>query len=1089
MSLLDDLRGLDVSGIVNARAGITLAIDGPELRGLIAHGPVGALGEVGDKLQELRALCDDPGALFSALLGAVGGLAGGLGPDAFPVARYVGAVAEGGRIVADLLREVDGTPESWLRALKLPVADGLTAMGRGIEDFGRATLGDAGRFTHAMALAGKGFAAEPAALVEQGLSFLLPFGGADVGALRRLLDGTLPMLAGFTLPATRTAGLLAAFADVRAAAASASSDSPVQAAVTAALARLGEARAATLSQIRRDLLALQARLTGLRLPQALAPLAAAADTFRTGEVGFREMMDELRGFIRAAREEIDTLDAAKVEDLVAMFEERLAAIEANAKTEVETRIDALADELIAYVRSFLGHLHLSELRDAIHTRFQAIADAIRGAELDRIAREAHERLAGLRARLAAPDLGDQLRAPLQQVAQVVAQAVAAISGALGAIAAAVTALVDQARVLLDQAVTLLQGFKAALDEVVAAIDGLGIAAATQGILDRLAGLRQKAQDLLSGVELPEPLRPVVEQLVAELRALDLDALLLDPVRREAEKLTLSAALRGRLSAVLGEVDAALRNIVPASLIASIEAELERATAAFAALSSARLVAALQGLFASLADAVAKLDPVPALDVLRQPFAALLGAVDAARPDRLLRPVLDAYDGALGHLALPDPGAAATATDSFLGASADAMGKGMAAPLGPTIGVTVVAQPAAAGTPAPAPALPGLPADTRPGDFVRLLGMLPRKLREAVAALEAGKLAAAETAFARLTSGLAADLRGIEGALWDIEDRLDAGIEALLQPLAAAEVEAGFAIHGRLQLGPVEIDAAADALAAASPGAMRIELQAAMAPLRSEIRSTIAGLGPVAVAIESIAGGLERAVAGGEGGLAVFLDLLDPEPLALEVDALVIAAMNRFPELAVVLRDRIAGLLARFMALVRDYGPATLAIRFRRVVNAVREELDVLDPHRLVTDLDLVHAALREAVAAYDPAAIAAELRAVVLDLAATLRGIDVAAALGDVSFLDDAVSGLAAASPAAALQGVGDDLAAVGATLAELDPAAMLAAVDRLGPRVVEQFARAVAAVRAEIATLLESLHFAAAGGGASASVSVGGGD
>ncbi|PZW43009.1 hypothetical protein C8P66_11734 [Humitalea rosea] len=1083
MSLLDDLQGLDLSGIVNARASITVTIDGPDLRGLIEHGPIGALGDIGDRLEELRALGDDPTALFGALLGAVGGLAGGFSADGFPVARYVSAVAEGGKVVADLLREVDGTPASWLRALKLPVGDGLSTIGRNIDDFGRATLGDTGRFTHAMALAGKGFSSDPAALIEQGLGFLLPFGGADLGGLRRLLDGTLPALAAFTLPATRTAGLLTALGDVRLAASGAGSDVAVQAAVTAALARLAEARAATVSQIRRDLLDLQGRLTGLRLPQVLAPLTTAAETFRTGEAGFREMMTELRGFIRGAKEDIDTLDAAKVEDLIAMFEEKLDAIEANAKAEVETRIDALADELIAYVRSFLGHLHLSELRDAMHSRFESAANAIRDAELDRFARQAQERLAGLRGLLSAGDLGDQLRAPLQQIAQVVAQAVTAISDALEAIAAAVTALVDQARALLEQAVELLHGFKAALDEVVAAIDGLGIESATQSILDRLSELRQKAQDLLSGVELPEPLRPVVEQLVEELRALDLDALLLDPVRQQAEKLTLSAALRGRLSAVLGEVDKALKNIVPASLIESIEAELNRATEAFASLSSARLVAELQGLFSTLADAVAKLDPVPALDVLRKPFVALLGAVDAVKPDNLLRPVLEAYDSALGHLALPDPAAAATSGDSFMSSSADTLGKGLTAPLGPTLG----AAPKAAGT--PTLALPGLPPGTRPGDFVRLLGLLPRKLKEAVAALEAGPLAEAETAFSRLTTGLAADLRGIEGALWDIEDRLDAGLEALLQPLAAAEVEAGFAIHGRLQLGPVQLDATADALAAASPGALRAELREAMAPLRVEIRRTISGLGPIAVAVESIAGGLERAVAGAEGGLAAFLDLLDPEPLALEVDALIIAAMDKFPVLALALRDRVAGLLARFSALVRDYGPAMLALRFRRVLNAVREELDVLDPHRLVADLDLVHAALREAVAAYDPAVIATEMRAAVLDLSATLRGIDVAAALGDLSFLDDAIAGLAAASPTAALQGVGADLEEIGATLAELNPGAMLEAVDRLGPRVVEQFARAVGAVRAEIATLLDSLQFAASGGSASASVSVGGGD
>ncbi|MBP0445833.1 hypothetical protein J8J14_13720 [Roseomonas sp. SSH11] len=1073
MTLLDDLRGLDLSGIMAARASITVSLEGPAVSGLVEHGPLGALGEVGDQLRELRALSEDPAALLGPLLGAVGGLAGTLRPADVPVEPYIRAVKEGAEAVSGLLRDVDGTPASWLRALKLPVGEALTSLLRGADEFDHVALADTGRFTHALALTAAGLPRQPAALVEQGLGMMLPFGDADLGALRRLLDGTLPALGSIALPAGRMAGLMTAIGEVR----DAATGPDAGPAVTAALGRLAEARKATLGQLRQDLLSLQARLSALRLPQAVAPITAAAGAFRTGESGFREMMEELRGLIRSTRSEIDALDAARVEELVALFEGMLDTLEADAKAAVEERVDALADELVAYVRSFLGHLHLAEMRGALHARFETYARAVRDADLDRFAREARERLAGLGGLISADDLGERLRAPLQAIAATIREVVNSVAEALQAIAAAVSSLVAQARGLLEQAAALLRGFKATLDEVVAAIDGMDIEGATQSILDRLSGLRRKAQDLLSGVELPEPLRPVVEQLVAELRALDLDALLLEPVRREAERLTLSDALRGRLSALLDEVSRALDNLVPASLVQGIEAELARATEAFAALSSARLVAALKRLLDELADAVAKLDPVPALEGLRAPFRGLLGAVDAVKPSTLLRPVLDAYDEAFARLVLPDPTAAGTATEGFLAQGAEQLGQGLTAPLGPTLGATP-------GTAAPSSSPPP-PAERRPGDFVRLLGTLPRRLKETVASLEAGPLGEAEAAFARLTTGLVRDLRGIEGVIWQIEDRVQDGLDTLLRPLSSAGLEAGFAVQARLQLGPLELDATADALAAASPDALRLELQGAMAPLRDEIRRTVAAVGDASAAAEAIAGRLQAALPQAGGGLAGFLDQLDPEPLAVEVDELVATALERLPPLALPLRGRIAALPLRVTGFVRDYGPAMLALRFRRVLDAVREELDGLNPHHLAADLDLVHAALREALATYDPAVIATGLREAVLDLSATLRGIDVAATLGELDFLDEAVAGLSAASPAAALEGVGEELEEIGATLTELDPRAMLEAVDRLGPRVVGEFGRAVEAVRAEIATLLEALHFAAAGGTASVSVRV----
>ena len=143
----------------------------------------------------------------------------------------------------------------------------------------------------------------------------------------------------------------------------------------------------------------------------------------------------------------------------------------------------------------------------------------------------------------------------------------------------------------------------------------------------------------------------------------------------------------------------------------------------------------------------------------------------------------------------------------------------------------------------------------------------------------------------------------------------------------------------------------------------------------------------------------------------------------------------------------------------------------------------MNPRRLAAELGEIHAAIRDAVAAYDPRLFAAEIDATLDEIAVSLRALSPAALLGDIDFLGDVVALVENAVPSAALEGVGDLLTEIGATIRGLDLAALVDAVEALGPRVIESFEDVVAAIRNELLALLELLRFSS--GSASASVSV----
>src|SRR5262249_30053940 len=136
----------------------------------------------------------------------------------------------------------------------------------------------------------------------------------------------------------------------------------------------------------------------------------------------------------------------------------------------------------------------------------------------------------------------------------------------------------------------------------------------------------------------------------------------------------------------------------------------------------------------------------------------------------------------------------------------------------------------------------------------------------------------------LTTGLARDLRRLQAELWEIEARLQTGLDDLLIPLNAAQFHAQGALQLHMSPGGFQVDAAMGAVALAGPERIRDALTDALALAvgRTQQAAASAG-GRTGTALEQIAQALERCrLSGVTHDLNALLAALDPEPIAAEL---------------------------------------------------------------------------------------------------------------------------------------------------------------------------------------------------------------
>ena len=648
----------------------------------------------------------------------------------------------------------------------------------------------------------------------------------------------------------------------------------------------------------------------------------------------------------------------------------------------------------------------------------------------------------------------------------------------------------------------------AIKQVTAAIDGLGVEQASQQIVDTLHKLRETAEKLLSSAPLPEPLRPVVEQLIHTLEGLDFDVVF-KPVHEAVAQIQVPPEISAKVTDALQKVKDILDHLIPAQLIASIEAEIKDALDEIRKFNPAKLLEGVTGYLNEAARFIDGLDPTGAISHIRGPFQAVLDAVDSVQPRKLLKPVIDGYNSVIGNIHIPGPDVAIQGLTSLFNSVGESVASAALSPLThlspegsaqvstpPGGGAGASSQPSTGGQPGSSASTPdtapaGPPAGgVRPGDIIRLFGYVPKRLREVLQALEAGPTGEVIHLIDSLTGGLARDLRRLQAVLRDVEKRLDQGLAQQLLPVGAAQVRAQLAVRAGFGEASAQARGSLDVLASVSPGAMQQALAPSIDAVRQRVRNlSHSAAGNADASIERIAFALENCqLARIATSLDAFLAALDPEPLAAELDAIVVAVLKKAPTLLKEIEDDIGTVATKLQGLIRELNPGNQAQKFLRVLDILREEFEVLNPARLADELGEIHSVIRGMVAAYDPAVFAEEIKAVLQEISQALHALDPSKLLGDLSFLNDIVNKIEQAIPTQALAAVGADLTELGNKLVEADPAGLLQAINNLGPRIVDAFQTAVEGIKKEVLALLESIKFAAANASASVSVSAGAG-
>jgi hypothetical protein len=1078
-TLLDDLKGLDLSAIVSARASITSAVNGADLQAVL-HGGVAqaALGDLGGALAELRAAFKDPASLLQPLVAGLGNLTGAIRPDQLPVGDFIEAVTRGGQVVGDITAAVRLDPAALQRLVGLSLDDVLGSTVGALQEATRTLTDEASALAHLIQVAEAGLPRDPRALVEIALGMLVPGGAGPLTQLRTGVDAILGVAGSLTIPPERVSGLVVALDAVTAAALS---EDPAR--LSHAVENLARIRASTIATLTDELNGVAARIDGLHLDTLVAPLVAASRAIETIEGGVLDLVARLRAMVAQARDVVKELDPAIVTDAVPKVFDFL---EDFVQREIAAPIDTMVERVRQWLRDLLAELPLRALRERLRGEFHAVAEAIAGADLGRYGDEVRAKLHSIRGALDATDLGAKVRTAAQDAAQKVRDALGAIDGAIKSIKTAVDAAAAEAAGILQRGADALASFKGEIDRITAAVDQLGIEEAAQSVTQALTDLREKAQALLAEAPLPEPLRPLVTQLVAQVEAIDLDKAILGPVHAATAELKLGDTLEQPIKAGLAALRDALDHLVPAQLVAAIEQEIGAALETLRAFDPATLVGKLDAHIEDAAHAITALDPSAIIGEIRKPFAALLDLLDALAPEKLLEPAFRAWDSAIGALQLPTPAAAVQRATQVVGSAGDRLRTVALAPMSQlAAGAEVVAREPTA-PPSPPPG--ATPADVKIGDVMRVLGYLPAKLHAAVTALDQSAAGEVLSALDAIGGRLATDLGRLADVMWGLEQTVRGALDDALAPLGAAELRADVAVQAHFTAGGAEVDLALDAVYDASPARVR---DALVGPLDTVIDHARAAAGQLAFAagteLDRVAHRMAASpLAAVTGSLDALVAALDVDALAADFEALVGEALESGLGFMGGAQAALVTARTRLKALVDEYNPAAQLMKFLSVVDVLRAELDVLNPRRIAADLGEVHGVIKAALSAYDPAAFAAEVSAILGDVAAKLRALEPGQLLGDLHFLDDIKAKIDAIVPATALAGVGDALQAVGQRLAQLDPAALLAAIDEVPARIEAAFAEVVERIKQEIRALLESIKYVS--GSASAQVSVGAG-
>jgi phage-related protein len=1091
MSLLDDLHGLDVSGVVNARGSITSAVNAPGLQSMLSSGPASSvLGSLGSSLDVLKNSFGSPDALLKPVSDVVSGLGIHFDPSHLPIGDLGKAVGQGMQFVTQIMASVNGNPADFGKIFGTAIGDAVQVAGQSGGFLGNIFGQQAGSFNELQRMS-SGSSQGVTELAELAIGVILPIPAAQLKAARSGISLVATGAARLQMPGDRASGLVAALDAVTVAA-----QSGDDAALQLAISNLSSVRTHMLGVLRDDLSFASRQLSQLRVGAILQPVAQFGATVRHGEEGVIEFLASLRNVLADVKEHIDHFDASAVREFM---NSAMTTVEAKASEAIDKPVDDAVEKAKEFVRNIFRQIPIRQLRNELTGFLLGAAAAIQNAHLDGPANTVRSTLDSISNALDGGALTADIQKALQEVSQTIDKVIQPIVDALGAIATEVDQLASGAQAILGRVTTALEQFQQAINQISTAIDGLGIEQAEQQIVQALDNLRQQVQQLLSNVPLPEPLKPQVEQLTSLLEGIDFDQML-KPVRDAVAELKIPDDVSGTVTDGLAQAKKVIENLIPQQLIDSIQQEVDQVVQTLKGFNPASLVPDVSQYLNEAADHIEQLDPRPLAEQIRGPFQAVLDAIDKVNPYTLLQPVIDVYDkafsaiptpnsqsivttltntanlggsqvtGALG--ASPAQGAAGGSGDSSGGGSSGGASGGGAAGGG--------AQPGSGSVPTPL-------SDIHLGDAIRLLGIIPAKLRDTLMALDAGPVGDVLHEIDSLCAGLARQIRALQAALYEAATRLETGFDAQLLPLGPASLRAHLAIQAKFA-GHASLQVSLEAVTLASPGSMRRELKDALDAMRGLAHETAAQAGGGnGAALDRLATALESSpLAQLTANIEQFLDALNPEPIAQEFDALLDSMIALIPKLADELAADMEAVTNRMRAMINHYNPGSQAQKFLVVLDVLRDELNILNPRRLAGELAELHGVIRGVVAAYDPRAFADEIYKVITSLAQQIRALNPQQLLGNLDFLKPIVDKIEQANPATRLASVGQSLTELGERLGNIKLDDLISAVNQLGPKLEAAFEHMLEAVKQEIIALLESLRYATGSASASASVSIG---
>lgn len=1104
MAIIDELRNIDVSAVVDARTAIKAAVNSPALTRVLEGGAAkSALGELGSLIDGVQS--GDPAALIRPLADGLGSLHVHFDLASLPIGRYASSISDGLGIVATVTAGLDGDISKLGEGFGLSLDGVLQQAHGGAGTVIASTFQAGGLFWNLMSEVDRGMPGGADAMVDLLLRGLLPLPSGSLGDLRTRISALHTQAGAIALPSTRTDGLVTAFAKVEAAAAAKD-----PAALQQALRFLEQVRLSTVGTLCDDLMAINTQVRKLDLSSIVAPLARADKELRGLAEGLLDQIARWRDMLAVMRKGIESIDPAVVTKYI---DDCVSEAEQFIRDTILAFIDEQVRRVVEWFRSLFRHIPIASIRAELTAFLHRIAKAINDADLGRFARDAHALLDTLRDTVAPDAIKAEIQKALAAAGQAIDDALDEVLEKLDVVKDAVEAVAEEAGLVIGRIVPALAGFNAAVLEIKAGAGEVGIEQAGQKVIEQLESLREAAEKLLTEAPLPDALKDEVANVVDFVRGIDLDAAF-QPVRAAASQLALPDDLAAAVDHGLAEAATVIDNLIPSRLAADIEADLHEALDRIARFNPAALLPDMKGFLDEAASAVEKLTPPPDLAAdLHAPFQKLLDLIDAAHPATLLAPAIQAFDKALAALPLPSGGGdvagpALEFVTSLGERAANALmaplqglvggGSGGAPPAAPTggggtgagasnpqagnSGATPTTGSVGASSPGAVP-----PPDLRPGDIIRLLGYIPGQLRAQLMKLEKGTVGQVMARLDGLTAGLARDLRATARAIAEVDTRVHANVGAMLDGLGHHQVRAQLAVRANFTAGQIDMHATMSAIALAGPGELRHALGSAVRSTRDTTYQAAATLSrTVGAQLLRTADALDACLLSKfAGNLDALLAALDPEPIAAEVDALFLAALTKAPQLVAAIGEALKSAVARVRALFNAFNPGVLAQKFFVVLDVLREQLDLFSPRRLAAELGEIHAAIRGTIAAFDPGAFIEDLAATVKAIAASLRALDPATLVGDLTFLQEAVAKIEAAVPTQALAEVGAELNALGEQLADVDLEGLLEAVRTLAPEVVEEAEKVAAALKQEVIALLESLQYANGGASASASVEV----